>query len=127
LIEMIVVMVIMALIAGLVVVRRPWHSVGLDTEASVRALSSALRMARSRAIAQDREVSVVTGSGGFAVDGGAPWVLPSGEALSTAHVVFMPDGGSTGATILLASGPRRIVVTVNWLTGRVGSREMAEP
>jgi general secretion pathway protein H len=125
LIEMIVVIVIMALITGLVVVRQPWHSVGLDTEASVRALTSALRVARSRAIAQDRDVVVVTGADGFAVDGGTPWGLPPGEALSASQVIFTPDGGSSGTTIVLAAGPRRIGVSVNWLTGRVLSRELS--
>jgi general secretion pathway protein H len=125
LIEMIVVIVVMALIAGLVVVRQPWHSVGLDTEATVRALTSALRVARSRAIALDRDVVVVTGETGFAVDGGAPRTLASGEALSASQVIFTPDGGSSGTTIELAAGPRRIAISVNWLTGRVVARELA--
>jgi general secretion pathway protein H len=126
LIEMIVVIVIMALIAGLVVVRQPWQSAGVNAEATVRALSSALRTARSRAIAQDRDVVVVTGTGGFAVDGGAPWVLPAGEALSSGRVVFTPDGGSSGATIVLASGQRRVGISVNWLTGRVLSGDLGQ-
>lgn len=125
-IEMIVVIVVMALIAGLVVVRKPWHSVGLDTEATVRTLTSTLRLARSRAIAQDRDVIVVTGETGFTVDGASAAVLPAGEALSAAQVTFMPDGGSSGGSILLASGPRRIAISVNWLTGRVNSREVTE-
>jgi general secretion pathway protein H len=126
LIEMIVVIAIMGLIGGLVLVRQPWHSAGLDTEATVRALTSALQLARSRAIAQDRYVAVITGPVGFSVDGSAPWRLPSGQALNTAQVVFLPDGGSSGTTILLAAGPRRIMVSVNWLTGRVHSREVQE-
>src|ERR1700761_291362 len=65
LIEMIVVIVIMGLVAALVLVRQPWHSAGLNTEATVRALTEALRVARSRAIAQDRDVSVITRPGGF--------------------------------------------------------------
>jgi general secretion pathway protein H len=125
LIEMIVVITVMALIASLVIVRQPWHSVGLDTEATVRALTSTLRVARSRAIALDRDVFVETGEAGFAVDGAAPRLLPSGEALSPARVIFMPDGGSSGTTIVLAAGPRRIAISVNWLTGRVVSRELA--
>jgi general secretion pathway protein H len=124
LIEMIVVIVIVGLVAGLVLVRQPWHSNGLNTEATLRTLTSALRVARSRAIAQDREVAVVTRGGGFVLDGGAPSVLPSGEALSAAEVIFMPDGGCSGATIVLASGSRRIAISVNWLTGRVLSREL---
>ena len=105
-------------------VRQPWHSAGLNTDATVRALTSGLRLARSRAIAQDREVTVVTAANGFSVDGGAAWLLPRGSNAERAQVVFTPDGGSTGGTILLAAGPRRIAVEVNWLTGRVRSRLM---
>jgi general secretion pathway protein H len=126
LLEMIVVIVIMAMVAGLVLVKQPWHSVGLNTDATVRALTNGLRLARSRAIAQDRTVSVVTAAGGFSVDGGASWKLPPQETLSASQVVFMPDGGSTGGTIMLAAGPRRIAVDVNWLTGRVRSRDVKE-
>jgi general secretion pathway protein H len=124
LIEMIVVIVIMALIGSLVLVRQPWHSAGLETDVTVRALTSALRLARSRAISLDREVPLVTNASGFAVDGSAPWMLPAGQVLSTSQVVFTPDGGSSGTTIILAAGPLRITVSVNWLTGRVLSREL---
>ena len=126
LIEMIVVIVIIGLVGGLVMVRQPWHSSGLNTEATVRTLTAALRLARSRAIAQDRSVAVITSGGGFALDGDAPSLLPSGEALSAGEMLFMPDGGSSGATIVLAAGSRRIAISVNWLTGRVVSRELGE-
>lgn len=124
LLEMIIVIVIMAMVAGLVMIKQPGHSAGLNTDATLRALTNALRLARSRAIAQDREITVATDSGGFALDGGAAWALPSGEALSRSYVIFTPDGGSTGGTIMLAAGPRRIAVTVNWLTGRVHAKEL---
>lgn len=127
LIEMIVVIVILAMVASLVLVKQPWHSVGLNTDATIRALTGGLRLARSRAIVQDREVMVITTANSFSVDGGAPWLLPSGETLSNTKVVFTPDGGSTGAMILLAAGPRRIATTVNWLTGRVRSGELTTP
>lgn len=116
-------MVILSLIAGLVLVRQPWRSAGLNTDATVRALSSAFRLARSRAIAQDRVVTVVTTPEGFSIDGGSLSLLPPGELLSPARVGFTPDGGSSGATILLTAGQRRIAMEVNWLTGRVASRE----
>lgn len=125
LIEMIVVIVIMTMVAGLVLVKQPWRSAGLNTDATIHALADGLRLARSRAIAQDRYVRVVTMPGGFSVDGGPPWQLPSGEALNPAQVTFTPDGGSTGATILLAAGARRIALNVNWLTGRVRLQELA--
>jgi general secretion pathway protein H len=125
LIEIIVVITIMAMVAGLVLMKQPWHSPGLNTDVTVRALTNAMRLARSRAIAQDRDVAVITGSGGFAVDGGAPWRLPPEQALSTSNVVFTPDGGSTGGIILLVAGQRKIAVNVNWLTGRVRYEEIS--
>lgn len=126
LIEMIVVIVIMGLVAGLVLVRQPLHSAGMDAEATVRALTSALRSARTRAIVQGRDVAVTTDTGGFTVDGGLMRLLPPGEALTAAQVVFTPEGGSSGRTLLLTAGTRRIVVSIDWLTGRVVSREVLE-
>jgi general secretion pathway protein H len=126
LLEMIVVIIVMTFITGLVLVRHPWHSAGLDMDATVRALTDGLRLARSRAIAQDRTVAVVTAAGGFSIDGAAPRTLPPEQVLSTERVVFTPDGGSTGGTIALAAGQRRIVVDVNWMTGRVRMHETAE-
>jgi general secretion pathway protein H len=90
LIEMIVVIAVMAMIGGLVMMRQPWRSTGLNMDATERALAGALRLARSRAIAQDRAVSVVTGAAQFSVDGAAAWVLPSGEVMSETQVVFLP-------------------------------------
>jgi len=124
LIEMIVVIVIIGLIGGMVLVRQPWHSAGLDLDATQRALTAALRLARSRAIAQDRDVAVVTGASGFSLDGGAERLLPAGQALSASKVVFTPDGEASGGTILLASAKARIAVSVNWLTGRVRARQL---
>jgi general secretion pathway protein H len=124
LLEMIVVIVIMGLIAGLVLVRQPWHSAGLDLDATQRALIATLRLARSRAIVQDRTVAVVADARGFSLDNGAMWVLPADEALTPAQMIFTPDGGSSGGTILLASTRRRIAVNVNWLTGRVRAQEL---
>jgi general secretion pathway protein H len=125
LIEMIVVVAIMGLIAGFVLVRQPWRSTGLDLDATQRALIAALRLARSRAIVQDRPVAVITGDAGFSVDGGALWVMPAGQVLSPAQVVFTPDGASSGATIRLASARAQVAVSVNWLTGRVSARQLA--
>lgn len=120
---MIVVITVLALVAGLVLVKQPFRSSGLNADATVRALVDGLRLARSRALVQDRDVAVVTAPRGFAVDGGPAWSLPPEQALTAGRVVFLPDGGSTGGTILLTAGSRRVVVGVDWLTGRVASRE----
>jgi general secretion pathway protein H len=127
LIEMIVVIAVMGMIAGLVLMRQPWHSAGLTMDATERAFTNALRLARSRAIAQDRVVPVVTGAAGFSVDGAQPVMLPEHEAMSDARFAFMPDGGSSGATVILGSATKRVAVTVNWLNGRIRSRELDTP
>jgi general secretion pathway protein H len=127
LIEMIVVIAVVGLIGGLVLMRQPWSSAGFEREATQRALTDALRLARSRAIAQGRNVSVLTGTAGFSVDGGPVRTVPAHEALSASHIVFMPDGGSSGGTIVLAAGQKRTAMTVNWLTGRVRASDLEGP
>ncbi|HRE14947.1 MAG TPA: GspH/FimT family pseudopilin, partial [Usitatibacteraceae bacterium] len=36
---------------------------------------------------------------------------------------FYPDGSSTGGRVTLAAGERRLLVDVDWLTGRVSIKE----
>ena len=127
LIEMIAVIAIAGLIAGLVLMRQPWPSAGFEREATQHALADALRLARSRAIAQGRNVSVLTSAAGFSIDGGPVRPLPVHEALSASRIVFMPDGGSAGGTIVLASRQKRTAVVVNWLTGRVRAGDLQGP
>jgi general secretion pathway protein H len=43
-----------------------------------------------------------------------------GASLREAEFRFTPDGSSTGGTIRLADGGQAIVITVDWLTGRIG-------
>lgn len=119
LIELLVVIVIISLIGGLVVLRQPVHSAGLDFDASRRGLIAALRLARSRAIAQDRVVTVLTGSAGFSVDGSPAQRLAANQGLSAGAVMFLPDGGASGGPLVLAWGSRQAKLEVNWLTGRV--------
>jgi general secretion pathway protein H len=119
LIEMIVVMAILGLVAGLVVARPSWHNRRLDAEAALRALTDTLRLARARALAQDHPVSVEVTGRSFAADGAASYALPDGVRLSPARITFSPDGGSTGGGIMLSVGDDRYDISVNWLTGRV--------
>jgi general secretion pathway protein H len=119
LIELIAVVVILGMVASLVMIRGPWHSPGIDMDASARALTGALRLARSRAIVLGRDVVVTSDDAWFSVDGEAPRRLPRGEAISATKIVFTPDGVSSGGPIVLSSGGERIAVAVNWLTGRV--------
>ena len=119
LIEITIVLVIMGLIAGLVLTRGPLRSSRLELEASVRTVTNALRLARGRAIADDRIVVVKTSVNGVAIDGGPTWRLSKGQSISQASIFFTPEGESSGGVIELASGDRHVAVAVEWLTGRV--------
>ncbi len=111
-IEMVVVVAVMAAVASLVLLRQPFHSAGLDRDATERALISTLRLARSRAIVQDRDVAVVVTASGFSLDGGATRTVSAGQALTPARLVFSPDGGSSGGTVVLASPGTRVAFSV---------------
>ncbi|HVY15975.1 MAG TPA: type II secretion system protein [Rhodopila sp.] len=119
LIEMTVVLAILGLVVGVVITRQPWRSSRLDAEATVRAVIDVSRLARSRAIAQDRDVRVDLAYDRFSVDGGHALPLPPGEALRPGRVVFFADGGARGGPILLLAMGGRYGIDVNWLTGQV--------
>jgi general secretion pathway protein H len=86
-------------------------------------VAGALRRARGRAIALDRPVLVVVDAarGSLSVDGLPPVRLPAGVGLSAAarDISFAPDGSTSGGRVMLADGARRVLVGVDWLTGRV--------
>lgn len=119
LIEMIVVVAILGLVAGLVLERPSWHNRGLDAEAALRTLTDTLRLAQARALALDHPVSVEVTGRSFAAEGAASYALPDDIRLSPARITFNPDGGSTGGRIMLSVGDDRYDINVNWLTGRV--------
>jgi general secretion pathway protein H len=120
LIEMIVVLAVLALVLGLVITHGPVRSQRLELDGAARHVTGALRLARSRAIAEERTVVFALDAGGYRLDRDAPttWsgnVSPRGDRL----VVFTPDGGSSGARIVLDDGERAVAIGVDWLTGRV--------
>jgi general secretion pathway protein H len=133
LLEMIVVLVVLALVAGIVVGRGPVHSEALNERAAVADIVAGLRGARGRAIAANRAVLVVVNGaqGSLSIDGLPAFRAPPGMALAAATglggspgprltgISFAPDGSSSGGRIMLADGAKRVVVGVDWLTGRV--------
>ena len=132
LIEVIVVLVILGIVAGLVVARGPSRSAALDMRLAAGTVTQMLRLARTRAILSDRPVSVVfdTRAATMRMGDAAPRSLPAGMSVAVSSpaglaqgavgaVQFRPDGSSTGGEILLTNAGRRVQVGVNWLTGRV--------
>ncbi len=133
LIEMIVVLAVIGLMAGLVIGHGPMHSRTLTERGAVQAMASGLREARSRAVATNRpiEFAVDIEHKAFRVGDSPPTRLPPEFAMSmvsaagqrisdtAAAIRFDPDGSSTGGRIELASEGHHFRIGVDWLSGKV--------
>lgn len=120
---MIVVLAVLALVAGLIVLRGPQGSATLSMRAATSMVAGGLRVARSQAIARNRPVPLRFAADGAAlqVGDGPAQALPAGIRMvaGARTIVFRPDGSSSGGKIELAGEARAAALTVNWLTGRV--------
>jgi general secretion pathway protein H len=138
LIEMIVVLAVLALAAGLFALRGPGRVQALELSAAAGGLAQDLRLARARAIARNAATRVLLDPtmGQWQAEGAAPRRLPPGAMLAVrgaatetagrlAAIRFAPDGSSTGGWIELADGQRRMLLGIDWLSGRVTVREAA--
>ena len=133
LIEVLVVLVILALSAGMVLGRGPSRSPALEARAAMAQVAQALRLARAQAISGGERVAFVldVGSGGYRIGAGPVQAVPRGLALTMTAITgltagtrlggidFLPDGSSTGGRVGVAGGAARGWVGVDWLTGRV--------
>jgi general secretion pathway protein H len=129
LIEMAVVLVIIGLMLGLVLTHGPMRSRTVEAHAAAEQVVRGLRLARARAIELNRPVvfSLDVEGHDFRIDGAAPQPLP--EALRLAIIgirredagviSFAPDGSSSGGRIEMDGNGSRLLVGVDWLTGRV--------
>lgn len=124
LIELIVVLVILGLALSLVLAQGPARSPTVAFDSAVRQVAGALRLARSRAITDDRMVAVLFAADGFRLDRDAAIAFAPDISLSGSRLIdFTPDGASSGGKVMLQMGGRQTVIGVDWLTGRV---ELAE-
>ncbi len=135
LIETIVVLVILGLVAGLVISRGPMRSPVVDVRSAATRVVEAMRAARAEAIATDHAVALtVTRATGDApgvrvavrVGKGRPVLLARGVSArllfgrKTARaLLFFPDGSGSGGMVRLANARARVLVTDDWLTGRI--------
>jgi general secretion pathway protein H len=133
LIEMMVVLVVLGLVLGLLLGRGPMRSPVLETRVAAQQVAQMLRLARSRAIALDRPISVTLERNAHAamVDGMQAQALPPRVEIAAVGVAtepnpapvirigFSPSGGSSGARIRLSELGFAIFVSVDWLSGRV--------
>jgi general secretion pathway protein H len=134
LLELLVVLVIMAIVAGMTI---PMLGSGVsngELKSAARKVAAGLRMARSDAVAtrQDTRVLLDLEHRTFQVERDARvHALPRDLDMKlftaqsdlvnerTGAIRFYPDGGSNGGRVTLAAGERKFEVDVDWLTGRV--------
>ena len=131
----IVVALVIGAIAYAIVLGVPFRGPSVaDLKAASRALASGLRQAQSMALATRRDATLTLDveAREFEVSGAeGARALPKELDLKVytaqtevsserkAAIRFYPDGSSTGGRITVASGERKYVVDVDWLTGRV--------
>jgi len=138
LLELLVVLVIAAAGYALVVRFTSGGVSGAQLRSAARTVAAGLREARGAAIARQESTALVLDLEGRSMEvggGGRPRELPRrlDMKLYTAQseivdekrgaIRFYPDGSSTGGRVTLASGERRLLVDVDWLTGRVSIKE----
>jgi general secretion pathway protein H len=132
--ELVIVLLLMGLML-LIVPRYVFTGVSAaDLRASSRDLAAGLRQARSEAVLLRREttLNVDLEKRNFALSTHAkvhqlPEALELKLFTAQSEVVnekqgairFFPDGSSTGGRITVASGERKYLVEVDWLTGKV--------
>src|ERR1700756_3064822 len=138
LIEVIVTLAILGFALVLVAGYKPPWSSGLGLRGTASELASGLRLARSEAVASNRQVRFdldVTGHV-YRVGAGAERRLPANLSIELLTIIgenrgarvgdirFNPDGSSTGGRISLADGKQHVAVGVDWLTGRVSVADL---
>lgn len=138
LLEVLLVLVIVAAGYALVVRFTGAGVSGAELKSAARAVAASLRDARGTAIATQESAAMLVDleKRTLQVGGaGKPRALPERLELKlyTAQsevqderrgaIRFYPDGSSTGGRVTVAAGERKLLVDVDWLTGRVSIKE----
>jgi len=138
LLELLVVLAIAAFTSALVLPQFSKMAGAVALRSAARELASALRSARSEAIAEHREVALVLDVQARSYHrAGSTRLHPLGADLElqllaarsevsdaqAAAIRFFADGSSSGGRVTLGANGPRYVVDVHWLTGRVAIHE----
>ncbi len=133
LLEVLVVVALMAVVAGLAAPLVVGAVRGAEAQVSARQVAATLRKSRSQAIIENRDLAVTVDIADriVRIDDETARPLPDGVRLrvysavseqqdeSTAGIRFFPDGSSTGGEIILQDSRSVYHVQVEWLTGQV--------
>ena len=138
LIEILVVLALGAAIYALIASIPFGKASAADLKAAARSVASGLRTAQSTALATRRDALltidmdsreyITTGeSEAHKLPGNIDLKLYTAQTEVTSEhsgsIRFYPDGSSTGGRVTVASGERKYLVDVDWLTGRVAINE----
>jgi len=140
LLEMIFVLMIMAMMAGLLSVSIVGRLDSVRVATAARDLTAALRFTRSQAILlrEEQFLEVDLEKRSYVAPGRPVVNMPerldmkmltaSSEATNDkqGRIRFFPDGGSTGGRVSLISGEREWRVNVSWLTGEIEMKDSSK-
>ncbi|WP_300627195.1 GspH/FimT family pseudopilin [Pseudomonas sp.] len=133
LLEMLVVILLISLAAGLLSVGLRQGLQAAKERRVVGQMVEALRTTRASAIisGQASRTEFDLHNRAFSAPGRAPMHWPQDLQLNVhtaeqagSAVEFYPDGSSTGGNLLLTSGTRRWRIDIGWLTGSVQSKAL---
>jgi len=133
LLEMIVVLLIIAMMAGLLGTSVVGRLDSVKVATAARDLTASLRYTRSQAILhrEEKYLEVDLDKRSYLAPGRPAVVLPESMELKlltaqsevssdkVGRIRFFSDGGSTGGRVTLISGGREWKVKVSWLTGEI--------
>jgi general secretion pathway protein H len=133
LVEMLVVVAILGLVTTLIVSHGWQPGPTVHARAASQAISTALREARSEAIASNRSVAFTLNVGKHfyqwgrkpaeALPGDVQLTLLTSEdeliTADTGRIRFDPDGASSGGRVTIAAAGQVWLVGVDWLSGHV--------
>ena len=131
LLELMVVLVILALLAGLALPQLA-AARGPSAEVAAHDLVASLRDARLRAVTQHRTAVfwLDLAARSYGIEGAGTrrlppdshiemWTVADRATSGRGTVEFYPDGGASGGRILVERNGRRSLVTIDWLDGAV--------
>jgi general secretion pathway protein H len=138
LLELLLVLVVAAASYALILRVSAGGASGAEIKSAARAVAAGLRDARGTAIATQESAALLLDleRRSLEVSGGrSSRTLPQrldvklytaqSEIVDEKHgaIRFYPDGSSSGGRVTISSGERKLLVDVDWLTGRVSIKE----
>lgn len=131
LIEMTIAIAIVASLTALAAMHLAPANEKLRVEAEVREIASVLSEVRTRALTTGVPGSIIIDAVRNRLVYGTPAlerllpeslaldVAPDGDGRREQRIVFYPEGGASGGAFVLSGRTHRVLISVDWLTGRI--------